>query len=48
MALLHIRTGQTEEALTSLDDALSFARPGGFIRVFVDMGDDMRDSYNFV
>jgi len=43
MALLHIRTGQIQEALASLAEALSFARPGGFIRVFVDMGDDIRD-----
>lgn len=42
-ALLFKLMGDVREALTSLSEALDLARPGGFIRVFVDMGKEIRD-----
>jgi LuxR family maltose regulon positive regulatory protein len=40
-ALLHDATGDSSAALDSLERALRLAQPGGFIRVFVDMGPEM-------
>jgi LuxR family maltose regulon positive regulatory protein len=38
LALVHDRLGQPAEALKALQRALTLARPGGFIRSFVDCG----------
>jgi LuxR family maltose regulon positive regulatory protein len=38
LALVHDRLGQPAEALKTLRRALTLARPGGFIRTFVDCG----------
>lgn len=43
MAILRNRQVKKQEALTCLSEALNHARPGGLIRVFVDMGIEMRD-----
>jgi LuxR family maltose regulon positive regulatory protein len=40
-ALLHDATGDSSAALDALERALRLAQPGGFIRVFVDMGPEM-------
>jgi LuxR family maltose regulon positive regulatory protein len=37
-ALLNNAQGNREQALTALEQAVSLARPGGFIRVFVELG----------
>jgi len=42
-ALLLDLLGQTKDALTSLDAALERARPGNFIRTFLDFGQPLRD-----
>ena len=40
-ALLHNAQGKRESALNSLAEALELAQPGGFIRLFVDLGPPM-------
>ena len=40
-ALAHREQGDTAQALTALERALSFARPGGHVRIFVDEGPPM-------
>ncbi len=40
-ALLYEKQAQTEQALTLLQRALTLARPGGWIRPFVELGPDM-------
>ncbi|MEZ4660305.1 MAG: LuxR C-terminal-related transcriptional regulator [Caldilineaceae bacterium] len=40
-ALLHQRFGQHDEALTALERSIGLAKPGGFIRTFVDLGPPM-------
>jgi len=40
-ALLHNAQGERESALDSLAQALDLAKPGGFIRLFVDLGPQM-------
>ena len=42
-ALLHDAQGDKPAALAKLTDALALAEPGGFIRVFVDLGPRMAD-----
>lgn len=42
-ALLHDAEGDEPAALDTLTDALTLAEPGGFIRVFVDLGPPMAD-----
>ena len=41
-ALLHHAQDRKEAALDALDHALAKARPGRFVRSFVDLGDEMR------
>jgi len=43
MAILHHQQGKNQEALKSLSEALNLAKPGGILRVFVDMGEEIRD-----
>jgi LuxR family maltose regulon positive regulatory protein len=38
LALVHERLGEADEALATLDQAIVLAKPGGFIRSFVDGG----------
>ena len=40
-ALVHQRAGDTDRAITTLEQALTIAEPGGFIRIFVDEGPPM-------
>ena len=42
-ALLHDARGEEPAALESLAQALNLAEPGGFIRLFVDLGPQMAD-----
>jgi LuxR family maltose regulon positive regulatory protein len=42
-ALLHDARGQDSAALVKLSQALDLAEPGGFIRLFVDLGSRMAD-----
>jgi LuxR family maltose regulon positive regulatory protein len=42
-ALLHNAQGERKSALESLAQALDLAQPGGFIRLFVDLGPQMAD-----
>jgi len=40
-ALLHHAQGRAQSALAALEQAVTLAQPGGFVRVFVDLGPDM-------
>jgi LuxR family maltose regulon positive regulatory protein len=40
-ALLHSAQGERESALAALEQAITLAEPGGFIRLFVDLGPSM-------
>ena len=42
-ALLHHAQGNAQAAHTALEQAVNLAQPGGFVRVFVDLGPDMAD-----
>jgi len=42
-ALVHVAEHDEEAALTVLEESLKLARPGGFIRLYVDLGPDMVD-----
>jgi LuxR family maltose regulon positive regulatory protein len=42
-AVAHHAYGEEDEALNVLGEALALAEPGGFIRIFVDEGEAMRD-----
>jgi LuxR family maltose regulon positive regulatory protein len=42
-ALLHHAQGNAQAALTALEQAVTLAQPGGFVRVFVDLGPNMAD-----
>jgi LuxR family maltose regulon positive regulatory protein len=41
LALAYQAQGQTDDALQALERSIKLARPGGFIRTFVDLGPDM-------
>jgi LuxR family maltose regulon positive regulatory protein len=40
-ALLHAAEHDEEAALTALEESLALARPGGFVRLYVDLGPEM-------
>ena len=42
-ALLHYAQGNEPSALAALEQAVTLAQPGGFVRVFVDLGPNMAD-----
>jgi LuxR family maltose regulon positive regulatory protein len=42
-ALLHHAQGNEQSALAALEQAMTLAQPGGFVRVFVDLGPSMAD-----
>ncbi len=42
-ALLHRARGNQQSALAALEQAVTLAQPGGFVRVFIDLGPDMAD-----
>ena len=42
-ALLHHAQGDEPSALAALEQAVTLAQPGGFVRVFVDLGPNMAD-----
>jgi LuxR family maltose regulon positive regulatory protein len=42
-ALLHAANNDEEAALVALEQSLAMARPGGYIRLYVDLGPDMAD-----
>ena len=42
-ALLHHAQGNEPSALAALEQAVTLAQPGGFVRVFVDLGPNMAD-----
>jgi len=42
-ALLHAANNDEKAALATLEQSLALARPGGFIRLYVDLGPDMAD-----
>jgi LuxR family maltose regulon positive regulatory protein len=42
-ALLHAANNDEKAALTTLEQSLMLARPGGYIRIYVDLGPDMAD-----
>ena len=42
-ALLHHAQGNEQSALAALEQAVTLAQPGGFVRVFVDLGPTMAD-----
>jgi LuxR family maltose regulon positive regulatory protein len=42
LALAHDRLGEVDEGLVALEEALTLAEPGGFIRSFVDAGPRLR------
>jgi len=42
-ALLHHAQGNEQGALAALEQAVTLAQPGGFVRVFVDLGPNMAD-----
>ncbi len=42
LALVQQKLAEPEEALASLKRAISLAEPGGFIRTFIDVGNDLR------
>jgi LuxR family maltose regulon positive regulatory protein len=42
-ALLHVANNDEKAALATLEQSLALARPGGFIRLYVDLGPDMAD-----
>ncbi len=45
-ALLHAAEHDEEAALTALGESLALAQPGGFIRLYVDLGPDWRICYS--
>jgi LuxR family maltose regulon positive regulatory protein len=42
-ALLHAANDNEKSALATLEQSLALARPGGYIRLYVDLGPDMAD-----
>ncbi len=42
-ALLHAASNNEEAALAALEDSLALAQPGGFIRLYVDLGPEIAD-----
>ena len=42
-ALLHAANNDEEAALAALEDSLALAQPGGFIRLYVDLGPEIAD-----
>jgi LuxR family maltose regulon positive regulatory protein len=42
-ALLHAANNDEKAALETLEKSLALARPGGYIRIYVDLGPDMAD-----
>ncbi|RJE87595.1 helix-turn-helix transcriptional regulator [Paenibacillus sp. 1011MAR3C5] len=45
-AMMHRKTGKTEHALLTLEEALGYAEPDGYIRVFLDKGLDVASLLN--